>query len=64
MLNRRYKVKKYSVTGHCCFEATVVDTETPTLLSDGSQIRSFSALCECLDVKQAKLIAKVLNAQP
>jgi hypothetical protein len=51
----RYKVVQGSESGHCCFDATVIDT----LFSEGSDNH---LVCECFEVEQANLIAKLLNA--
>lgn len=49
----RYVVKKGSVSAHCCFEATVLDTQ-PNPLEE-------KIVCECFDMEDAKLICKLLN---
>lgn len=49
-MSERYVVKEGSVTLHCCFESTVVDTTND------------KPLCECLDEGDAKLICDALNA--
>lgn len=51
----RYKVIKGSESGHCCFEATVVDTHVQTLGHD-------DWVCECFDLPRAHQIAEALNA--
>lgn len=53
----RYQVVDGSVSGHCCFEATVVDTHTPHQV-----YRDLHALvCECFDREDAEKIASALN---
>lgn len=54
----RYLVVEGSQSGHCCFEATVVDTRKPSLI--GGQ---FEQLCECFEAQDAILIASSLNAK-
>lgn len=46
----RYKVVDWSVSQHCCFEATVVDTVTD------------ETICECFDKSDAYKIAIAMNA--
>jgi hypothetical protein len=46
----RYKVVDGSVSQHCCFEATVVDTSNN------------ESLCECFDKADAHKIAIAMNA--
>lgn len=48
----RYVVATGSDSGHCCFEASVIDNTSPT----------HSAICECFEVDDAKKIAALLNA--
>jgi len=58
----RYTVEKGSSTAHCCFEASVLDTDTPVRnLYDGSIVREATCICECFEVEQAERIAKLLN---
>lgn len=51
-MSERYKVIWGSESGHCCFEATVVDTfcDEPVLV------------CECFNMENAQKIADLLNA--
>jgi len=49
---KRFIVKLGSETGHCCFEATVIDT--------GVESR-YGNVCECLCEEDAQHIAKALN---
>jgi hypothetical protein len=53
---KRYRVIAGSQSGHCCFDATVVDTTKPIPQSD-----RFEEVCECFEVEQATLIANALN---
>jgi hypothetical protein len=50
----RYEVKKGSESGHCCFEATVVDNHKKTR-------NGLDWACECFDVSRAHQIADALN---
>lgn len=57
-MNERYKVVEGSESGHCCFDATVVDTQTPhPFYSD-----DYAWVCECFDIESAQNIADALNA--
>jgi hypothetical protein len=52
---KRYQVVKGSESGHCCFEATVIDTaEKVAGHPDWA--------CECFDVPRAYAIADAMNA--
>lgn len=63
-MTQRYKVIKGSQTAHCCFEATVVDTQAPPVLvrPDGSVLHH--TVCECFDFEDAELICDHLNGVP
>lgn len=52
----RYKVVRGSESGHCCFEATVIDTQSTEYHQSGDWI------AECFDEKDAERICAVLNA--
>ena len=56
----RYKVVEESLSGHCCFEYTIVDTVRPKTAVgvDGG----FEPLCECWSREEADLICNALNA--
>lgn len=56
----RYQVVDGSESGHCCFEATVVDVQRP----NPAHPNFFYQMCECFDINDAKLIAEALNGQP
>jgi hypothetical protein len=62
----RYKVLDGSQSGHCCFDATVVDTTKPTIIRGkpwpNAENPQYKAVCECFDSDAAELIAKTLNA--
>jgi hypothetical protein len=47
----RYQVIEGSGSGHCCFEATVVDTS------------KMNTACECFRMEDAQLICDALNAK-
>jgi len=55
-MRERYKIVRYSESGHCCFTATVVDTESSDCVGDDR------AVCECFDLEDARLICGALNA--
>jgi len=55
-MSERYKVVEGSESGHCCFEATVVDTQTPNPMFYNELV------CECFDMERAQKIADTLNA--
>ena len=57
-MSERYKVVEGSESGHCCFEATVVDTKTP----NPSFRNEPDWVCECFDMGSAQKIADALNA--
>lgn len=62
----RFQVREESQSGHCCFEATVVDTDKPDMLRgehyapDG--VPRYEPVCECFDMDEARMIADALNA--
>lgn len=49
-LKPRYAVADGSATGHCCFEATVIDLT-----------RAAYPVCECMDKEEAERICEALN---
>lgn len=66
----RYQIYKGSISDHCCFEATVVDTTKP-IVFDGKHFQDsdknggqyhYEPLCECFDVFAAEKICAALNA--
>lgn len=59
-MSDRYKVLPGSQSGHCCFDATVVDTHTPQNNWHGKEPR-YEAVCECFDLADAELVAAGLN---
>lgn len=52
----RYKVFIGSESGHCCFEATVIDTQSTEYHASGDWV------CECFEMSDAERICAVLNA--
>lgn len=52
---KRYEVIGGSVSGHCCFEASVIDTTNDKPLDDG-------IVCECFRPQDAERICAALNA--
>ncbi len=61
-MTQRYVVLERSDSGHCCFEFTVIDTQTPTKCSVGADLRPYTWVCECFDKADAERIAAALNA--
>lgn len=57
-MSERYKAVEGSESAHCCFEATVVDTQTPRPSFCGDP----DWVCECYDMETAQKIADALNA--
>ena len=69
-MRQRYAIYKGSQSGHCCFEATVVDTTKPKIIGgkhyrdseeSGGQYH-YEAVCECFDMVDAERICAALNA--
>ena len=62
----RFKVLNKSMSGHCCFEATVMDTTKPCMIgadhySDQDGNAYYESVCECMDIEDANRIADSLN---
>lgn len=58
----RYIVVDGSDTGHCCFDATVLDTTKPQLSGDGRVLPGrYEQVCECFEREAADMIADALN---
>lgn len=57
-MSERYSVLNGSASGHCCFGATVVDTQTPHPAITGKS----DWVCECYETWMAQKIADALNA--
>lgn len=63
----RYQVYEGSKSAHCCFDATVIDTDKPTIVHGKHYVNSkgeldYETVCECFDMADAKLICDALNA--
>lgn len=56
----RYKIIEGSESAHCCFEATVVDTEQPWTCGEETR---YETICECFNKADAELICDALNAK-
>jgi hypothetical protein len=50
----RYSVIEGSDSGHCCFEASVIEGDKKDIFTD--------AICECMNTDVAYRIARLLNA--
>lgn len=61
MADPRYVVVGGSESGHCCFEATVVDTSSPLMIGGKHYNGRFMAVCECFWTEDAEKIAAALN---
>lgn len=61
-MTQRYVVLERSDSGHCCFEFTAIDTQTPLLFENGAQAQEYTPLCECFVKEDAERIAAALNA--
>lgn len=58
----QYKVVERSVSCHCCFKASVVDTSRPDFDGGGEIIEGeFAVMCECFEIEAAMQIAASLN---
>lgn len=55
-VSQRYTVLQESKTSHCCFVASVLDTQRLDSLGEPDVV------CECFDADEAKRIADALNA--
>jgi hypothetical protein len=55
----RYQVIEGSVSSHCCFTHTVVDTTKPYKLGHSE---FFESICECFTEADATLVCNALNA--
>lgn len=63
----RYKIFNGSRSAHCCFNATVMDTTKPIIIGGEHYAESdgqlhYETVCECFNLKDAKLICDALNA--
>lgn len=62
----RYTIFNGSMSSHCCFEATVIDTTKPDIINgehykgtDGQY--HYESVCECFNMEDAKRICDALN---
>lgn len=63
-MTERYKVIEGSVSYHCCFDATVVDTYQASCSSAYRTERygfDFVQVCECFELEDAQRICDALN---
>lgn len=63
----RYAIYNGSITAHCCFKFTVVDTTKPEII-DGKHYSDeggphYEAVCECFTRESAELVCAALNAK-
>jgi hypothetical protein len=57
----RYQVVAGSESAHCCFEATVIDTDNPEWKSSFDGVQHYKSICECMSIDDANKIADALN---
>jgi len=66
MNKERYVAVVGSTSGHCCFDATVWDTEKPVMIGgkhyEHNGMLEFEAVCECFSMVEALRVAEALNA--
>lgn len=58
----RYIVFEKSQSGHCCFQATVVDMLRPEYNDSSGKLLWYNSVCECFEIDDANRIAAALNA--
>jgi hypothetical protein len=65
-MSDRYIIYNGSKSGHCCFEATVMDTTKPEIIGgehyEDKGGKHYETVCECFEMDNAIKIAKALNA--
>jgi len=65
MSKNRYIVTNRSISSHCCFEATVMDSTKPDMIGDrqyeDKKGKHYESICECFYLENAIKIAKALN---
>ena len=63
---KRYRVVPGSLSAHCCYEATVVDTKRPFFIGDVRVMYqgepAFCTVCECFSEETAQQVCAALNA--
>jgi hypothetical protein len=60
MATAQFIIIEESLSGHCCFEYTIVDTQQGKVESGGWKGR----VCECVEKDYAEMICKALNLCP
>ena len=60
-MTARYKVVEDSLSAHCCFSHTVVDTAKPVAGLENSK-HKYETVCECFEEEEAILVCSALNA--
>lgn len=61
-MSKRYKVIEESLSGHCCFDFTIIDSSRKEVMNDGSITDDDFRMCECFERAEADLICNALNA--
>lgn len=64
-MHKRYIIIEGSQSGHCCFDFTVIDTESGFKIypqHGGERIVWNSPICETFNRKDAELVCDALNA--
>jgi len=60
-----YKVVEGSHSGHCCFEASVLDMSKPKYHCDDVNMErdpiDYECVCECFSIEDANLICEILR---
>jgi len=56
-MSERYKIIEGSVSFHCCFEYTVVDTQNPVKFNNCC----YEHIFECFEKQDADIIVTALN---
>ena len=60
----RYQLVEKSASGHCCFKASILDTDAPVERRDGGIVDGqFRVVCECFELDAAKNILTQLNTK-
>ncbi len=62
----RYIIMKGSISGHCCFDFSVLDTTKPHIIGgkhyEDENGKHYDVVCECFYEESAVLICNLLNA--
>lgn len=59
-MTQRYQIMNKSITAHCCFSHTIMDTTKPQDYSDEFG-EHFDPVCECFSEEDAQLVCQALN---